>query len=388
MRAKVSSRLIAPIGALSFSALAVVSGLDRLSPRHPELARFVPAPLAARAHRVKAAEGLRSTAQPDASTVAAARAAVAADPIDPRSTALLGAALLASGEAARADRAFRVAARFGWRDAQTQLYLMDRAQKSGETALAALRLDAVLRQNPLFPLRDMFLARFEATPQGRAALAARLALRPAWTIQFLGQDNQPQPATLRHRAQILQAVSGPGWGCDAIAPLVNRLIAAAEVAPAKQVWARHCPAASPGIADSSFADFGPRKRTPFDWNLPSSGDIATVPAASPATGLTARVSGASSQMVAWQMLTLRPGSYRVSWSAAELSDKPTDSVSLSLSCTLSDRIPLSAREANSAGTFTADVTLTDACAGQYLTIWLAPTGQDVTIDSVTIKPSP
>ena len=62
---------------------------------------------------------------------AAAEQAVRADPIDPRSKALMGAGQLTDRKAVQADRSFRVAARFGWRDPLTQLYFMNAGFAAG-----------------------------------------------------------------------------------------------------------------------------------------------------------------------------------------------------------------------------------------------------------------
>ena len=108
-------------GVSAFVALALGSGLDRLTIRQPALAGMVPTPMAAEAHRVRAIGALRKRDQ--AKALSAARQAVAADPVDPRSAALLGAARLLSRQPALADPAFRVSAQLGWRDPLTGLSL-------------------------------------------------------------------------------------------------------------------------------------------------------------------------------------------------------------------------------------------------------------------------
>jgi hypothetical protein len=50
-----------------------------------------------------------------------------------------------------------------------------------------------------------------------------------------------------------------------------------------------------------------------------------------------------------------------------------------------DRIPLIARSGERPGAFTADLKMDGTCAGQYLTIWLAPTAQDVRIGGMAIQ---
>lgn len=373
-------------GILTYCAVAIGSGLDRLSGRKPALAQFVATPLAAQAHRTKAAEALRANRLADA--IVAAKAAVLADPIDHRSVALLGAAYLASGQHDEADRSFRIAARFGWRDPLTQLYLMDQARRSGDVGLAVLRLDAVLRQDPRFPLRDMLLSSFEATPHGRAALAERLALRPAWLRQFLAADSPLPLVSLRNRAEVAKAAADRAWGCDTVAPLVNRLVATAQMASAKEVWIRHCWRASTDIADPGFTLQPGQKVTPFDWNLTSQGDVAATPANPPQTGLVARVSGGASRMVAWQLLTLPPGRYRLGWTVVSSPEALAGTVSLYLTCKLGERAPLNPQKMDGSGEFVAYFKLDGSCTGQFLTIWIAPMAYDVRIKSVTLDPTP
>lgn len=231
-------------GVLTYSALAIGSGLDRL-----------------------ALQGLDNDG------------AVAADPIDPASTALLGAAYLAAKTPLKAGAAYRTAARFGWRDPLAQVFLMDQALRFGAMDLAAMRLDAVLRHDPDFPLRDMLLARLETSQQGRTELARRLARRPGWNRQFMGEGSPLLlgPA-LQNRAAVLMALESP-LDCKTIAPLAKRLIEADDILRARQLWRKHCPTASGEINDPGFTRAWSEVLTPFDWNLSTSGDIAAAPAA-------------------------------------------------------------------------------------------------------------
>lgn len=370
-------------GVSAFVALALGSGLDRLAIRQPALAGMVPTPMAAEAHRVRAIGALRKRDQAEA--LSAARQAVAADPVDPRSAALLGAARLLSRQPVLADPAFRVSAQLGWRDPLTQLYFMNQALRSGDMNMAALRLDAVLRQNPLFPGRDAVLSQFAASHEGRRALARRLVLRPPWSSQFMGKDSRLTLAELRARAATLQAAQGKQWGCDAIAPLVNRLVEAGDPITAKRLWSRHCPAASSTIADPAFAQLSvPREVTPFEWNLVGSGDITLAPAASKQPGLVARVSGAASRQVTWQMLTLPPGTYSLQWIAREPDGSSARALTLSLSCKLGEREPVDVGFARG-GRFQAQFKVDGTCPSQSLAVWLAPTLRSVHLESISIE---
>ncbi|MEO6041111.1 MAG: hypothetical protein ABIP41_04355, partial [Croceibacterium sp.] len=166
-----ASRVALSLGLVGFGVLAVGSGLDRLSGQAPGLERLVPGPFRAQAERsaalIAGARGRRAAALDHA------RKAVAGDPVDPGAAPLLGAALLLQGDAARAEQAFRVSARLGWRDVPTQAYWYEAALEAGEMAPAADRLDALLRAHPGFPGSDALLARIEETPAGRRALERR-----------------------------------------------------------------------------------------------------------------------------------------------------------------------------------------------------------------------
>lgn len=376
---------LARLGAvLAFAALALGSGLDRASAKDPRLARYVPGFLASEALRVEATQFLQ--AGDSGKTIAFAKQAVLADPIHPRSTALLGAGHLAARQNVLAERDFRIAARFGWRDPLTQIYFMNAALAGGQPRLAALRLDAVLRQAPNLPVREMLLAQFEASEAGRAALAERLLLRPAWTSAFLGDHNILTPEVLEKRAAIVAGLPGPRWGCDEVAPLVGRLVLAGSVPAAKALWQAQCPSAVAGVADPHFAGLNlSRQPVAFEWNLIGSGDISATPTTPAGRGLLIRLSGPSSQPVGWQMLALAAGQYRLSWTAATSAGESAQNLSLSLSCALSDRKPLAARSAGK-GRFEADLDVDAACPGQFLSLWLAPGSEEVRFDNPVVTP--
>ena len=118
-----AGRIGVSLGLLLFGALAAASGVDRMSLLAPALGRLVPGPLQAQA----------------------ASKAVAADPVDPASTALLGTAYLLTEQPAEAEAAFRIAARFGWRQPATQIYWYEAALQSGDWPRAVDRADALLR---------------------------------------------------------------------------------------------------------------------------------------------------------------------------------------------------------------------------------------------------
>ena len=366
-------------GVLGYGLLAVGSGLDRASAQQPGLAQWVPSVLAAEAYRAQATLALQSSNQAEA--IEPATRAVIADPINPRSTGLLGAAQLAAGEQVKADRTFRVAARFGWREPLTQIYFMNAALNTGQPRLAALRLDAVLRQAPNLAVRDMLLAQFAGAADRRTALAERLALRPPWTAAFIAETFSVALPELEARAAILETLAKPQWGCVAVAPLVARMIQLDGTASAKRLWLAHCPTARVGIADPDFQQLGlGREPIAFEWNLVGSGDVSAYPAK---PGLLVRVGGASTRPVAWQLLSLAPGNYRLSW-IAQSGTSAAKGAELSLSCSPVGRSRIVGTQVEGRGRFEAQVTIDSSCPGHFLTLWLAPGNEDVRFDELVI----
>jgi hypothetical protein len=230
-------------GALAYAALAIGNGLDRLAYALPGAARHIPAPFAVNALEVVGEAALRN--DPDAALVLAQRL-VAAAPIEPSSTALLGASRAAVGDDDGAMRAFRVAGQLGWRIPLTQSYWLDQALAAGDLPVAARRLDALLRIQPQRLRIPATLAPFESDPAAQAALVDRLATRPPWLNWYTGEID-PVPADVLARrvpALVMLADRGIVLGCTAIAPAMRQLLGAGQAAPAEALRHRHCPAAA------------------------------------------------------------------------------------------------------------------------------------------------
>jgi len=105
-----TARILFSICLAGYLFAATGSGLDRISRRSPAIEAAVLSPFRAQADRSAASSALLR--QDAGAAIAHARAAVARDPVDIDSAALLGSALVAAGQSEPAEKAFRVAARF------------------------------------------------------------------------------------------------------------------------------------------------------------------------------------------------------------------------------------------------------------------------------------
>lgn len=241
--------LLAGLGIAVWLLLTVASGVDRISAQRDGFAGWVP-----RAIEVDALARLGEKALAEGRTadaLALAEAAVRRDPLAPTSTALLGAARLASKDASGAHRAFVVAGRLGWRVPLTQLYLYQNALDNDDVARAALRLDAVLRVQPDLAHDGALTGPIEATETGRAALADRLALRPAWSASYLSDAGDLPAQRLLLRSAVLAEFAGRHGplGCAAIAPVAGSLDAKGLGEHAKRLRQLHCRTGRHGLFD-------------------------------------------------------------------------------------------------------------------------------------------
>jgi hypothetical protein len=311
----IASRALLTACAALYGLVAMANGLDRVSERAPAVEKLVPWPFRAEADRAAASTSLLR-AQYGAAQ-AHARAAVASDPVDIDSAALLGSVLLVSGQADAADKAFRVAARFGWRNAATQGYFLDAAAQAGDWRVAADRADALLRTHPLLIDQARLLGPLEGDPAGRAILADHLAQQPPWLRSYLTLPADSSPELVDRRYLVLSELSARkvSLGCAAAAPFANSLLKFDRWAEAKAFWNGNCPEkrVSGHVGDPTFSavsgEVGPV--APFTWHVLRSGDLAIQRDGAQATNLRITNSGSAMALVLTQPVALPGGVYRL-----------------------------------------------------------------------------
>ncbi|WP_295638150.1 hypothetical protein [Novosphingobium sp.] len=239
-RASLRGPIIATVLAAVYAAVALANGADRIASTKEAKALHFPRALAVESLGLAGERAIADARYDDALSIA--HSAVARAPIEPSSTALLGAAWLGKGDEDRARDAFTVAGRLGWRVPLTQAYWMRAALEADDTRIAALRLDALLRQQPALLAEDRLFAPLEGSPERRAALVSRLATRPPWLADYVNDHGAASREAMLRRASVLLmlAATGQRLGCDMIRPAAVRLVVLNEPAVAQQVWRAHC----------------------------------------------------------------------------------------------------------------------------------------------------
>jgi hypothetical protein len=367
-------RVLLTFAVLAFAFVAGANSLDRVSGDTATVERLVPAPFRAEAHRSAAEIDLGQLEFEPA--LADARKAVARDPIDPDSTALLGTALLLSGNAEEAERAFRIAARFGWRNFATQAYWFDAALSVGDFAVAADRADALLRAHPQLANEAEFLRPFEESAEGRQVLAERLQSRPPWLSNYLDMTRTISAETVeRHYAVLQEAASGENAiTCADIAGMTRALLEHGLRGEAESLWNGFCPdrkVAGP-IADPVFARVlpGADELFPFAWRLHSSGDLS-VRQAEAGGGLVVSLGGPGTRLVLSQAVSLAPGRYRFRAATEPAGGRNSGRLALSWACEAPPPFP---RQTEGELQGEGQLLTIGACDRQRLGIWLSGRG--------------
>ncbi len=386
-------RMAIAIGLLAYCTMAVGNGLDRASLVHPGLARHLPSLFASQAFQVR---GRIALLQGKAKVAAAlGEQAVRAAPVDPGSTALLGAARLADGQQGKAETAFRIAGALGWRVAYTQAYWMTRALEIPDYRVAALRLDALLRQQPDLVRQRQLLDPMERNPAGRSAMIDRMLLHPDWVPAYAQLIDETPLDSMQQRATVLSELAQRGsvLGCAAIAPATSRLASLGAVQDGARLWRDHCSLAHGGlITDGNLTavslDF---PRSPFLWQLIGDGDVTSGLVPSPLGSgqrLTIASSAGRPRQILSQLLAVSPGRYSISWLAGGESGTPKDGILAATTCA---QVP----DGWTIPTFDpatqlwrARLDIDGRCAGHRLILAVAPNIGSIWIEQIRLTPIP
>ena len=377
----------------AYAVLALGSGGDRLSAGQPELARKIPAIFAAEAVRTKGAEALAGGQAVTAAEIGT-RALLSA-PTDPQSAAIFAAGRLASGDRVTAERAFRVAGQLGWRVPITQSYWMGQALASGNYEIAALRLDALLRQQPALLRQRQLIDPMERNPAGRTAMIKRMALAPVW-LGYYASDVYGLPAdVLLQRTAVLDEAARRGLilGCGAIAPIAHGLVAAGQPRAGSGLWRQHCPAAGRGlVSDADLTTLNiAAKPSAFTWELIGNGELSlTVLPSGDGHGQRLMIEGTADvpRAVLAQLLVLDPGRYELSWRTGDSQGRASDHIRAGLTCAGESPVWVTPELDRAAGLWRALVQMDGRCAAQRLTFAASPGAGQVWLEQIALVRAP
>lgn len=383
--------VLAAVLCLGYAALALGSALDRASLTRPELAPRVPRILASEALRSEGSQAL-ARGEGQAASVLGERAVIAA-PLDPASTALLGAARYAAGDRGGADRAFRLAAQLGWRIPYTQLYMLGRALETGDFRVAALRLDALARQNPALLADRRLFDPLERSAAGRAALAERLLAGPPWLRSYAIDVQGLEPDRLAQRVAVLGELARRGGriGCTPAGAPASRLIAAGAIADAARFWRSHCPAADRGLVyDGAFAAAAPdQSESEFAWTFIGNSQVSVAfetAGTGPGRTLVIDSTAPRAEQVVRQLVLAAPGRYRLSWQDEGGGGGAAAPVLAQFACEPATRGGMEPQFDPASGRWFALVVADGRCAARWVGFAVKPGAAGARVSDVRLEP--
>ena len=383
--------LVAAVAAYTFLALG--SGADRLSAGRPELARKIPLVFAAEAVRTSGAEALAG-GQAVAAAQIGTRALLSA-PTDPQSAAIFAAGRLASGDRVTAERAFRVAGQLGWRVPITQSYWMGQALASGNYEIAALRLDALLRQQPALLRQRQLIDPMERNPAGRTAMIKRMALAPVWLGYYAGDVYGLPADVLLQRAAVLDEAARSGLivGCAAIAPIANALVATGQPRAGSGLWRQHCLPSGRGlVSDGDLATLDiAAKPGAFTWEIIGNGELSlSVLPSGDGHGQRLLIEGRADvpRAVLAQLIVLDPGRYELRWRTGDSQGRASDHIRAGFACAGESPVWTAPVLDRGTGLWRAAVQVDARCPAQRLTFAAAPGAGQVWLEQIALIRAP
>ena len=231
---------IAWIAALLVLALVTAfAQVDRSARFNPALAPLVPAPFRGFAQAQLAEQALLARDAPRAKELA--RDLVRVRPLPAENLTLMAQATLLSGELEPGLAALELAGQRGWREPFAQRALAQSALLTGNVDAASLRIAALLATGALAAEeRDQLVAELAASPEGRQALAQRMADGGHWQRNFVPlAAGVLEPAVYVDLVRRAQALEAP-LDCAALVRAKESLRQTGEVAAAEAIDATRC----------------------------------------------------------------------------------------------------------------------------------------------------
>jgi len=306
-----------------------------------------------------------------------AKHVVARDPVGEYSSGLLGVSLLGVGQPAAAQQAYTIAASTGWRDEGVQTYWLMTALALGDKAIAAERLDALLRVGNRDGQTLAGLNELESSPEGRAALATRLALGPDWADWYvLSLTTVPSPG-FASRLAVMQLAQRQHYRFDPhiVAAVTSSLLAKGRIVDAAQVWrsfGRGKRDVGRALVNGGFEQ--PRddgSANPFDWVLLQDALVdVRIDGAAPGGGSALYINSTATteRRAAQQTLLLPPGDYVLHWTAVNGNGERSPAVSVNVTCNGSGRRLTSAPVVVGRVGTAVKFTIPSDCAAQVISI--------------------
>lgn len=250
-----------------------------------------------------------------ARAAAAARAGLAASPLELRALRTLGIVADRTGEPVRAERLMQLAAGRSLRDPVAHVWLLERRTAERDWEGALFHADVLMRKPmPGYDATPTLVAA-AFHPDAEALLVERMRQRPRWRLRVVREvAGASPPQAFNLLVRLKEAGSAPTD--EEAAAVVRRMIADGAVMNAFVAWAQLLPnSAAQGLGDVYDDGFDGRPGAPpFNWALAERAEAGAEIAPGPngeGSALYVRFGGRRRTTLAQQLLLLPPGAYRL-----------------------------------------------------------------------------
>lgn len=218
-----------------------------------------------------------------------------------------------------ADKTWAVAARLGWRDGFVQSWVFEQSLKLQDYLAAARAADAMARTDFQREQAVQHLVDLTNVPAGRTAVVESIVAQPPWSGQFfkLLEASQSAATSGQFMAELAKRDAVP-FG-PSVFPIFERLMVAGEADLVVSMWRKQQPESEDdprkGLVDSNFEAFAAddSDMSFFGWRGSMNPNVAVElvdDADSGALRLRVVNSNRAPLTILYQLLALRPGSYR------------------------------------------------------------------------------
>lgn len=266
----------------------------------------------------RAAEEALLAAQPSGQSdeaVAMAREALAVSPLNLRALKVLGMSAASTGQDAQAEALISLAAQRSLRDPSAHLWLFQRRVNQRDWPRAFFHADVLLAKPPRGYQIATIVVALAAQPGAEEALSQRMIRRPRWRGGVIAGLARSSPSLTFDMLMRLAAAGSPptdaetGW-------LMRAMLSRGALPEAYLAWAQLLPPSAvhdmADVYDSGFD--GLRGGPPFNWRLASQDAAGATLGPGPGgegKALYARFHGKKPAVLAYQLLLLPPGRYRL-----------------------------------------------------------------------------
>lgn len=283
----------------------------------------------------------------------------------------------------------------GWRDVSAQLWLLRSSLEQKDYASAALRADALLRQQTYVEEAVQALRTISAHEEGPRLLAEQLAAEPRWRGRIMSTLSGLNVSELEAHERVLLALreTPAPPSAEEVSVYVNRLFDNKRNAEAHRAWERLRGADAPALGAAAM-ETRDRLSSPFEWTIKNVPGLQISPAplnGGSNAGLRFEANSSVSAIGMSKVTMLSPDTYILRSRFSEGLDGSKESFLWRITCAVGDgQIPVFGTSNSKTKDIGGGLTfrVSSSCPVQRLALWVdhrGPGSIDLVLREVSLS---